>query len=169
MTPRCLTETFTGMASNRILDQLINPLGSLSKPRAICTINGKVKMNVNLEGAKDETHITIKYEKDPELKDIALPFHIHVNKVVSDDCQSTQGHYDPNGLEANPNYNCNPDNLKTCSHGDLANKIGKLNGPNGNYHYVDRTITNFDDLIGRSIVVHKPDKSRIGCCTIQKA
>ncbi|KAI9226531.1 MAG: superoxide dismutase [Piptocephalis tieghemiana] len=109
-----------------------------------------------------------------------FPFHIHTNPVGnSGNCSAAGGHWDPYGVNVNQaTYLCNPlDPAKTCEVGDLSGKFGKLppTTNNGTKNAQDSQVNGTDTqivldgergIIGRSIVIHAINGSRIGCADI---
>ncbi|KXN74891.1 Cu,Zn superoxide dismutase-like protein, partial [Conidiobolus coronatus NRRL 28638] len=94
-------------------------------------------------------------------------YHIHINPVTDGNCTSTGGHYDPLTANKSPQveYVCNKDDTSTCEAGDLSGKHGPLKLTDGMANYVDSTF-NLNEIIGRSVVIHAPDKTRIACNNI---
>jgi len=97
-------------------------------------------------------------------------YHIHTNPIASDgNCLSALGHLDP--LNATDALVCNPLFAQYCEVGDLSGRHGKLNGslPVLNISYIDdylRFWTQPFTLLGRSVVLHAPNSTRIACGNI---
>lgn len=100
-------------------------------------------------------------------------YHIHTNFISSDgNCSSALGHLDP--LNATDALVCNPEFPQYCEEGDLAGRHGKLNGslPVLNISYVDNYLRFWPQpfsILGRSIVLHAPNSTRIACGNITSA
>ena len=107
-------------------------------------------------------------------KDIfgAFAYHIHTNPVPSDgNCSKTLAHLDP--LKATQGFICNPAFPQYCETGDLSGKHGKLNATDdGNLPditYSDAYVRFFPQdlsLLGRSVVIHSVNATRIACGNI---
>jgi len=92
------------------------------------------------------------------LTDGPNPWHVHVWPVTGGDCgpASVAGHYNPVG---------HPDQ------GELADHFGDLSGTSVTEVYTSDKITLFgdDSIVGRSIVIHRADASRMACATLGSA
>ncbi|KAG8917984.1 hypothetical protein FRC00_012995, partial [Tulasnella sp. 408] len=112
-------------------------------------------------------------------------YHIHTNPVSADgNCTSTKGHLDP--LTVTDAVTCNPDTPEYCEEGDLSGKHGKMNGTTDGtvnaFGYTDEFLRFFPEfngetllincfpeelsILGRSIVIHDRNKTRIACGNI---
>ncbi|EGG03458.1 Cu/Zn superoxide dismutase [Melampsora larici-populina 98AG31] len=97
-------------------------------------------------------------------------YHIHAHPIGRDgDCAAALGHLSPNGLP--DNAVCNPQSPGRCQEGDLAGKHGLLPG---NERVVTRQYTDTslrlqperESILGRSVVIHGQDNSRVACGNI---
>ncbi|KAI1576404.1 SodC Cu Zn superoxide dismutase [Pyrenophora tritici-repentis] len=93
-------------------------------------------------------------------------YHIHAKPVPTDgNCTGTGAHLDPYNRGDTPP--CDASKPETCEPGDLAGKHGKVTKAQYSTEYVDMYLaTNPADrsFFGNlSIVVHLPNKTRIGC------
>jgi len=87
-------------------------------------------------------------------------------------CYGTGGHYDPSdrfGSSSNYSADCTVDTPLGCEAGDLSGKFGSLM-TTGNASYVstddELQLQGRYGIIGRSIVIHNPDGSRLACGNI---
>lgn len=100
----------------------------------------------------------------------AYTYHIHTNPISSNgDCMTALGHLDP--LAVTDALTCNPQISQYCQEGDLTGRHGKLNGsePTLNVSYVDDYLRFWPQpfsILGRSVVVHLPNSTRIACGNI---
>jgi len=100
----------------------------------------------------------------------AYSYHIHTNPISSDgNCASALGHLDP--LAVTDGLVCSAQFPQYCQEGDLAGRNGKLNGsePTLNVSYLDNYVRFWPQpfsILGRSIVVHLPNSTRIACGNI---
>ncbi|WAR62471.1 hypothetical protein PtB15_15B56 [Puccinia triticina] len=100
----------------------------------------------------------------------AYAYHIHTNPISADgNCSSALGHLDP--LAVTDGLVCNPQISQYCQEGDLASRHGKLNGsePSLNLAYIDDYLRFWPQpfsILGRSVVVHLPNSTRIACGNI---
>lgn len=97
-------------------------------------------------------------------------YHIHTNPISPDgNCSSALGHLDP--LSVTDSITCDPLLPQYCQEGDLAGRHGKLLGNAStielNYtdHYI-RFWTQPFSILGRSIVIHAPNTTRLACGNI---
>ncbi|KAH9448892.1 hypothetical protein Pst134EA_028184 [Puccinia striiformis f. sp. tritici] len=103
----------------------------------------------------------------------AYAYHIHTNPISSDgNCASALGHLDP--LAVTDGFVCNPQVSQYCQEGDLASRHGKLNGSEAtlNVSYIDDYLRFWPQpfsILGRSVVVHLPNSTRIACGNITSA
>ncbi|KAI8456311.1 superoxide dismutase [Phakopsora pachyrhizi] len=96
-------------------------------------------------------------------------YHIHTNPISSDgNCSSALGHLDP--LQVTDSVVCNG-TARLCQIGDLSGRNGKLPGNQSvaNVSYTDKFLRFWPQpftLLGRSIVIHAPNTTRIACGNI---
>uniref|UniRef100_A0A0S1MK79 superoxide dismutase n=1 Tax=Phakopsora pachyrhizi TaxID=170000 RepID=A0A0S1MK79_PHAPC len=96
-------------------------------------------------------------------------YHIHTNPISSDgNCSSALGHLDP--LQVTDAVVCNG-TARLCQIGDLSGRNGKLPGKQSvaNVSYTDKFLRFWPQpftLLGRSIVIHAPNTTRIACGNI---
>jgi hypothetical protein len=96
-------------------------------------------------------------------------YHIHTNPIPpSGDCKNALGHLDP--LQVTDVLVCDPTLPQYCQEGDLSGKHGKLPAlPNVQNSYTDPFLRFWPQplsLLGRSIVIHLPNLTRIACGNI---
>ncbi|KXN65761.1 Cu,Zn superoxide dismutase-like protein, partial [Conidiobolus coronatus NRRL 28638] len=121
-----------------------------------------------------ETEIELSFQNIPEIEgQCPYSWHIHEKPVDdSGDCGSTGGHFDPAGFNPGGNsadYKCDPDNkYDTCEVGDLSGKYGKVHPGQLAYKFSDEDVllNGENGIIGRSVVMHLGDKTRIVCANI---
>ncbi|MBW0471012.1 hypothetical protein O181_010727 [Austropuccinia psidii MF-1] len=95
-------------------------------------------------------------------------YHIHTNPIGPDgNCTAALEHLNPKNASAN----CDFLKPEYCQVGDLSGKFGKISGAIGNFtaHYIDpflRFVPEAQSILGRSVVIHAPDSSRIACGNI---
>ncbi|EFP79354.1 hypothetical protein, variant [Puccinia graminis f. sp. tritici CRL 75-36-700-3] len=100
----------------------------------------------------------------------AYAYHIHTNPISSDgNCASALGHLDP--LNVTDGLVCNPQISQYCQEGDLSSRHGKFNGSEStlNLAYIDDYLRFWPQpfsILGRSVVVHLPNSTRIACGNI---
>jgi len=100
------------------------------------------------------------------------PYHIHTNPIPADgDCTKALAHLDP--LNVTEGFVCDPAFPQYCQTGDLSGKHGKLNGTTdgeiATFGYSDAYVRFFPQshsLLGRSIVIHSANKTRLACGNI---
>jgi len=87
-------------------------------------------------------------------------------------CIGAGGHYDPSnrfGSSSNYSVDCTESNPLRCEAGDLSGKFGCL-VTSGNASYVsadeELQLQGRYSIIGRSVVIHNPDGSRLACGNI---
>jgi len=99
-------------------------------------------------------------------------YHIHTNPIGQDyNCNDALGHLDP--LNVTESLTCDPAFPQYCQEGDISGKEGTLNGT------ADGSIPGFNftsqyarwfpqdfSLLGRSIVIHSNNKTRLACGNI---
>ncbi|RKP26585.1 superoxide dismutase, partial [Syncephalis pseudoplumigaleata] len=99
-------------------------------------------------------------------------YHVHKMPVPSDgNCTATGGHLDPHGRNGTT---CTSTTLDQCEVGDLSGKFGKIEvrdkGARAALPFIfeDPTLpmSGENSIIGRSVVVHAPNGTRIGCGNI---
>ncbi|KAG9039781.1 hypothetical protein FRB95_007208 [Tulasnella sp. JGI-2019a] len=99
-------------------------------------------------------------------------YHIHTNPVGEDgNCTAALGHLDP--LAVSESLACDPYFPQYCQEGDLSSRHGKLNGTlDGSidaFGYTDNYLRFFPEafsILGRSIVIHSANKTRLACGNI---
>ncbi|KAH9814016.1 Cu/Zn superoxide dismutase [Melampsora americana] len=97
-------------------------------------------------------------------------YHIHTNPISADgNCSSALGHLDP--LQVTDGLTCDPSMPQYCQEGDLAGRHGKLSGnmSTAEMEYSDNFIRFWPQpfsILGRSIVIHAPNTTRIACGNI---
>jgi Cu/Zn superoxide dismutase len=101
-------------------------------------------------------------------------YHVHKLPVPSDgNCTATGGHLDPQNRNGTT---CTSATLDQCEVGDLSGKFGKIevhdNGarPALPFIFEDPTLSmsGENSIIGRSIVIHAPNGTRVGCGNIME-
>ncbi|KAH9824983.1 Cu/Zn superoxide dismutase [Melampsora americana] len=97
-------------------------------------------------------------------------YHIHAHPIGRDgDCAAALGHLSPNGLpDSTP---CDPLIPGRCQEGDLGGKHGLLPGNERTVtrQYIDTSLRlqpERESILGRSVVIHGQDNSRIACGNI---
>lgn len=121
--------------------------------------------------------VAIDLEKDPKFNKTDTgdyAYHIHDQPVPSDgNCTKTLAHLDY--YEVGQNKTCNRDTPEYCEGGDLAGKHGMIQRPTDlsqmkivyDKKYIDLYLSTKEgehNFFGnRSIVFHRPDKTRLGC------
>ena len=104
----------------------------------------------------------------------AQQFHVHVSptqRSSADPCgpAATGGHFNPLNVPAGA---CSPATPSLCEVGDLSGKHGELlNLPTADWTKYDSylPLSGTNSIIGRSVVIHKPDGSRWVCADISGA
>ncbi|CAE6518436.1 unnamed protein product [Rhizoctonia solani] len=99
-------------------------------------------------------------------------YHIHTNPIPSDgNCTKALAHHDP--LNVTEGFVCDPAFPQYCQSGDLSGKHGKLNGTTDGkiaaFGVSDAYLRFFPEthsLLGRSIVIHSSNKTRLACGNI---
>ncbi|GAA93469.1 uncharacterized protein L969DRAFT_47043 [Mixia osmundae IAM 14324] len=99
-------------------------------------------------------------------------YHIHTNPISADgNCASALGHLDP--VSVTDYIACDPSQPWYCQEGDLSGKHGKLQGTvNGNtpaFSFIDPYVRFYPQpfsILGRSVVIHAPDLTRVTCGNI---
>lgn len=106
-----------------------------------------------------------------------FPWHVHEYPFPNDGtvtpCEAgvTGGHFDPLGAFQNPNYtvDCNMDNPQNCEVGDLGGKFENFSRSDPLMReYSDQFLSLYgvNSIIGRSIVIHFTNDSRLVCANI---
>ncbi|KAG8959229.1 hypothetical protein FRC00_001808, partial [Tulasnella sp. 408] len=139
--------------------------------RALAIGNG---IEVHLEfwgapGGSGPTKVTVKgaglYDNELE----PYLYHIHTNPVGKErNCTVALGHLDP--LHLTDSLVCDPAFPEYCQEGDLSGKHGKLNGTSSgeidSFSYEDDYIRWYPQdlsILGRSVVIHAANKTRLAC------
>ncbi|CUA66568.1 hypothetical protein RSOLAG22IIIB_00008 [Rhizoctonia solani] len=99
-------------------------------------------------------------------------YHIHTNPIPSSgNCTQAFGHHDP--LNVTESIVCDPAFPQFCQIGDLSGKHGELNGTSdgkiATFGYSDAYLRFFPQthsLLGRSIVIHSSNGTRLACGNI---
>lgn len=121
-----------------------------------------------------KTEIELNFKRIPEYPgQTPYPWHVHERPVNSaGDCMSTGLHLDPANLNPGGNsttYKCDPKKPnETCELGDLSGKFGELVPKVTTYKFSDPDLplTGKNGIIGRSIVIHLANSTRITCANI---
>ncbi len=102
-------------------------------------------------------------------------FLVHVDPVPANgSCASTLAHLNPYGAPASPPNVCDSSKPETCEIGDLAGVHGKITQDPFTANYIHPYISLNEDEssaespIGRSIVIHFKNTTRIACANIKK-
>jgi len=155
-------------------------------PRARTTLQARahvvghnISAQFNFTGFIDGRATVVQFTVDSGLTlDPALggggPFiyHIHTNPIPADgNCTKALAHLDP--YNVTESIKCDPDLPQWCQEGDLSGKHGKLDGSDGGTidftEYSDAYIRFFPveaSILGRSIVIHSANKTRLACGNI---
>ncbi|KAJ1899512.1 Superoxide dismutase [Kickxella alabastrina] len=105
----------------------------------------------------------------------AYSYHIHAKLVPADgNCTETGGHLDPFKIKetAGTAYKCDKDNAQTtCELGDLAGMFGSMTADaDGKFTLnAPESILTFggdNNILGYSVVIHRPDSTRLACANI---
>ncbi|KAG8905468.1 hypothetical protein FRB99_008909 [Tulasnella sp. 403] len=96
-------------------------------------------------------------------------YHVHTNPVGQErNCTKALAHLDP--LQVTESLICDPAFPQYCQEGDLSGKHGKLNGTSSGvvetFGYTDDYLRWFPEdfsILGRSVVIHSSNKTRIAC------
>ncbi|KAF8597488.1 Cu,Zn superoxide dismutase-like protein [Ceratobasidium sp. AG-I] len=142
-------------------------------------INSKLGIEAHAEfvGTKDgkptfvKIHVLSGLTTDPGLGG-PFAYHIHTNPIPADgNCTKALAHLDP--LHVTEGLVCDPAFPQYCQTGDLSGKHGKLNGTTdgeiATFGYSDAYVRFFPQshsLLGRSIVIHSANKTRLACGNI---
>ncbi|KAL7272337.1 hypothetical protein RUND412_004857 [Rhizina undulata] len=153
-----------------------NPIGKTYV--ATFPSNGTVSGTVSFTASSNGTGVEVTVDLSGFVG-IEGPFgyHIHDQPVpASGNCNGTLAHLDP--YQRGQEVPCDKAYPATCEVGDLSGKHGAI--PNGNGSFIDfhaayvdlyiSTLQGIGAFLGnRSIVIHRPDKSRIICANITEA
>jgi len=94
-------------------------------------------------------------------------FHIHEHAVVDNDCSSTLGHF--HVLKTKPS--CTSQVANYCQPGELSLRHGNLPGLvdvfTARYNDNALELTGDDSIVGRSIVIHGANMTRVACGNIE--
>ncbi|KAG8990691.1 hypothetical protein FRB90_001659 [Tulasnella sp. 427] len=133
-----------------------------------------IRAQFDITGYTDGRGTYIKMEGFEGLSSANGPYayHVHTNPVSADgNCTSTMGHLDP--LSVTDVVVCDPASPEYCEEGDLSGKHGKVNGTaDGSvnaFGFTDEFLRFFPEelsILGRSIVIHDRNKTRIACGNI---
>lgn len=141
--------------------------GNISPAVLVVRFDGKVRGAITFENTDEQgVKVTGAFEEGLA-SGKSYNYHIHTNKVSSStSCAAAAGHYDPyDGMISGETYYCHPLNGDVgCEVGDLSNKHGSISG-NAVFAYIDKSLSVFD-ILGRSVVIHNPDNSRLICANI---
>ncbi|KAG9082278.1 hypothetical protein FRC07_014259, partial [Ceratobasidium sp. 392] len=99
-------------------------------------------------------------------------YHIHTNPIPEDgNCTKALAHLDP--LNVTEGFICDPAFPQYCQEGDLSGKFGKINGTNSgkvkDMSYDAGRVRWYPEpysILGRSVVIHFSNKTRIACGNI---
>ncbi|POW03385.1 hypothetical protein PSTT_11107, partial [Puccinia striiformis] len=97
-------------------------------------------------------------------------YHVHTHPVGADgNCAATREHLDPFNVGTKPP--CDSNQPQLCQTGDLSGKFGKIPSSEDSVsvHYIDPFLKfspQEQSILGRSIVVHGPDSTRLACGNI---
>ena len=147
-------------------------LGAGHIKRAYAHFNGRgVEGRISFEDDGVRVNITTNFTSLPN--NTGLGYHVHNWPVeYTQDpamrCGEVGGHYDPYDKGSAAEYPTTCDNDKNeCEVGDLAGKHGKLfigdSMANDTYGL---SLSNFQSIVFRSIVIHNTDGTRLTCATI---
>ena len=106
-----------------------------------------------------------------------LPWHVHEfpfphsGKVTPCGAEITGGHFDPLGASQNPDYStdCSMQTPQNCEVGDLSGKFGAFPSTDPlTARYSDQFLSLYgvNSIIGRSVVIHFANNSRLVCANI---
>jgi hypothetical protein len=151
--------------------QTLNAFANVTNP----SLNISATFNITgyLDGSPTnvQVNITSGLSDDPSLGGPFL-YHIHTNALPPDgNCTKALAHLDPyNVTEA---LQCGPALPQFCQEGDFSGKFGKINGTsNGTTQQISfqdpylRFFPTEASLLGRSIVIHANNKTRLACGNI---
>jgi len=141
----------------------------------VTNIDASIEAHVEFWGHLDGTGTFIKVEVLKGLYEDGpgpYPYHIHTNPVGKDlNCNDALGHLDP--LNVTESLICDPAFPQYCQEGDISGKTGKLNGTttgaipafgfSSNYA---RFFPEDFSILGRSIVIHSSNLTRLACGNI---
>ncbi|WAQ88497.1 hypothetical protein PtA15_9A624 [Puccinia triticina] len=97
-------------------------------------------------------------------------YHVHTHPVGADgNCAATKGHLDP--FHAGAKTPCDFHQPHLCEAGDLSGKFGKISSAQdtASVHYIEPFLKFSpaeQSVLGRSVVVHGPDTTRLACGNI---
>ncbi|KAA1096868.1 hypothetical protein PGT21_030525 [Puccinia graminis f. sp. tritici] len=97
-------------------------------------------------------------------------YHVHTHPVGADgNCAATQEHLDP--FNVGPKTPCDFHQPQLCQTGDLSGKFGKISSAQdtASMHYIEPFLKfspQEQSILGRSIVLHAPDSTRLACGNI---
>ncbi|KAL4228140.1 Superoxide dismutase [Cu-Zn] [Mactra antiquata] len=134
--------------------------GDPHEHKAVCDIydpdgsqmDGKIKFNQMSNAYHSSVEFNFQQFGPPERGDVKFTAHVHVSGDLSDGCDAVGPHYNP--------YDEDVD----------VGVLGDISVASGNIVQAPETthLTLFGDtsIIGRSVVIHNPDSSPLGCCVI---
>lgn len=142
---------------------------------AACLLAGPFGVHGNirftLASSSEEVDVQVSVNGLMALNSTAqFAYHIHTNPISADgNCSSALGHLDP--LQVTDGLTCDPLMPQYCQEGDLAGRHGKLPGnvSTADLDYSDNFIRFWPQpfsILGRSIVIHHPNSTRIACGNI---
>ncbi|KAG8864480.1 hypothetical protein FRB96_004983 [Tulasnella sp. 330] len=142
--------------------------------RALITGNG-IEARVELTGHLDGRLSTVSVEGIEGLFDNTNSpylYHFHTNPISPDgDCNSALGHLDP--MNATESLTCDPNFPLFCQMGDISGKHGPLVGTSSGmipkFAFSSNLVRFFPQdfsILGRSIVIHSANKTRLACGNI---
>ncbi|KAJ1962042.1 Superoxide dismutase [Dipsacomyces acuminosporus] len=131
-------------------------------------------MAIAFQNRLDRNGLDVSVHARGLIPDMAYPYHIHVGPVPKDgNCTATLGHFDPAHVNTDPKtYHCDPKAMETtCELGDLAGRHGNITASAGGTfgaYYSDPLLAldGPNSIIGRSVVIHAPNNTRLACADI---
>lgn len=94
-------------------------------------------------------------------------YHIHTYPVHNGDCLSTGGHYNPYNVGKSHSPTTGLGSYDQYEVGDLSGLFGSLKEKSAvSFTRFDANVR-CDDILGRSVVIHRGDKSRWQCATFE--
>jgi len=168
--------TLAASASAAALPSLAKRDGGVLRASAYVTnLDKSIEASIQFYGYTNgtATHITVDvfsglFESGPG----PFPYHIHTNPIGQDyNCNDAFGHLDP--LNVTESLVCDPAFPQYCQEGDISGKTGRLNGTasgaipefNLTSNYI-RWFPQEFSLLGRSIVIHSSNLTRLACGNI---
>ncbi|KAI9591831.1 superoxide dismutase [Syncephalis fuscata] len=151
----------------------VQPLDLVSAEKAEAVINGPT-VHASFSFETRNNSIVLSGLIDSGFTDNGnYSYHIHKFPVPADgNCTATGGHLDPQNRNGTA---CTSTTLDHCEMGDLSGKFGKIevrdNGARAVIPFIFEdptlTMTGENSIVNRSVVIHAPNSTRIGCANIQ--